>query len=167
MTPLLRRLEALLFAAGRPLPEHELAAALGVRLLDLPALLDQYRAQLTDRGFELSVSEAGVTLLPAVDLQETVARALRRMPDRLTAPVLEVLAVVARYQPVDRSTIERIRGVRSDRSLAVLEEEGLIEVAGRGEGPGRPVLWRTTPEFLLRFGLKSLAELDSLWPDEA
>jgi segregation and condensation protein B len=164
MRPELRLLEAVLFAAGRPVSERELAAALSVRVLEVRSLLAEYRALALGRGFALHESEAGAALVVAPDLAQAVAQALDLGRDPLTPPVLEVLAIIAEHQPVDRGTIEAIRGVRSDRSLAILQEEGLIEEAGRGAGPGRPVLWRTTPEFLARFGLGSVAELLAHFP---
>jgi segregation and condensation protein B len=165
VTALERLLEALLFAAGSPLPEAELARRMGLTVLELRSLVERYRANVDGRGFALVETEAGLGLVPAPDLQATVAERLGQRPEPLSAAALEVLAIVARHQPVDRATIEEIRGVRSERSLQLLAEEGLIAEAGRGEGPGRPILWRTTPEFLVRFRLTSLADLPA-WPEE-
>lgn len=164
MTPEERLLEALLFASGTPLPEAETARLLGMPVLELRSLLDRYRTRLSERGFALLETEAGLGLVPAPDLQPLLAERLGQRPEPLSAAALEVLAIIARHQPVDRATIERIRGVRSERSLQLLAEEGLIAEAGRADGPGRPILWRTTPEFLARFRLGSLAELPP-WPE--
>ena len=83
---------------------------------------------------------------------------------RLTKASLETLAIVAYKQPVTRHQISGIRGVDSDGVLRALCERGLVQEVGREEGPGRPVLYGTTTEFLERLGLGSLAELPSVVP---
>ncbi|TMM21365.1 MAG: SMC-Scp complex subunit ScpB, partial [Actinobacteria bacterium] len=83
---------------------------------------------------------------------------------RLTKASLETLAIVAYKQPVTRHQVSSIRGVNSDGVLRALTDRGLIEEAGRDEGPGRPLLYGTTPQFLERLGLPSLAALPSLAP---
>jgi segregation and condensation protein B len=83
---------------------------------------------------------------------------------RLTRAALETLAIVAYKQPVTRHQVSSIRGVNSDGVLRALTDRGLIEEAGRDEGPGRPLLYATTPRFLERLGLSSLAALPSLAP---
>jgi segregation and condensation protein B len=83
---------------------------------------------------------------------------------RLTKAALETLSIVAYKQPVTRHQISAIRGVNSDGVLRALTDRGLIEEAGREETPGRPVLYGTTPGFLERLGLPSLASLPSLAP---
>jgi segregation and condensation protein B len=86
----------------------------------------------------------------------------KRGPDRLTGPGLETLAIIAYRQPIARTDIEAIRGVNVDGVLSTLEGRGLIRTRGRAEGPGRPILYGTTSEFLQHFGLKSLEELPKL-----
>ncbi len=83
----------------------------------------------------------------------------RRSSDRLSASLLEVLAIVAYRQPVTRPQIEAIRGVDSSYALGGLVERGLVEVSGRAEKPGRPALYATTRSFLQHFGLRDLSEL--------
>jgi|GEM_PF-1232495 len=148
-----RRLEAVLFAGGRPLDEEALAHALGWTRIELESHLERYRASLAGRGFHLVREEDGWVLLTRPEYAEDVARALSTRRRELSRAALETLSAVAYFEPVERSFVDRIRGVRSERSLLILEEEGLIEEAGRGSGPGRPLLWRTTPEFRRRFGL--------------
>ena len=86
---------------------------------------------------------------------------------QLTRAALEVLAIIAYEQPVTRPHIDAIRGVNSESALRTLLRHGLIEEAGRTEGPGRPILYVTTPEFLQHFGLGRLAELPPLSTDAA
>jgi len=83
---------------------------------------------------------------------------------RLTKAALETLAIVAYKQPVTRHQVSSIRGVNSDGVLRALQDKGLVEEAGREETPGRPILYATTPSFLERLGLPSLAALPSLAP---
>jgi segregation and condensation protein B len=163
----LRRLEALLFAAGRPCPTAALALALGLTEAELEAHLGRLGETLAGRGLELASAGGRHTLTVARDLEGFVAESLGVGREGLGAAALEVLALVAWHQPVDRHRLEELRGVRCDRALALLRAEGLIEPAGRAEGPGRPVLWRTTPEFLLRFGLESLEAFRRLAGEEA
>jgi segregation and condensation protein B len=80
----------------------------------------------------------------------------------MTGPALETLAIVAYKQPITRNDIEAIRGVNVDGVLHTLEERSLIKTRGRVEGPGRPILYGTTTEFLQHFGLKSLEDLPKL-----
>ncbi len=86
----------------------------------------------------------------------------KKPSDRMTGPALETLAIVAYKQPLTRSDIEAIRGVNVDGVLHTLEERSLIKTRGRVEGPGRPILYGTTTEFLQHFGLKSLEDLPKL-----
>ena len=99
------------------------------------------------------------------DSQASVERfILSSRQARLTKASLETLAIVAYKQPVTRHQVSSIRGVNSDGVLRALTDRGLVEEAGRDEGPGRPLLYGTTPKFLERLGLPSLAALPSLAP---
>ena len=86
----------------------------------------------------------------------------KRPPDRLSGPSLETLAIIAYRQPITRADIEAIRGVNIDGVIKTLEDRDLIKTKGRVDGPGRPILYGTTNEFLQHFGLKSLEELPKL-----
>jgi segregation and condensation protein B len=88
-------------------------------------------------------------------------------PARLTKAALEVLAIIAYEQPVTRPRIDSIRGVNSESVLHTLLRYGLVEEMGRSEGPGRPVLYATTPEFLQQFGLSSVQDLPPFTPPPA
>jgi len=88
-------------------------------------------------------------------------------PGQLSQAALETLAIIAYRQPITRPEIEAIRGVRAESAIASLIDRGLIEEKGRSDGPGRPILYGTTQEFLIRFGLDSLASLPPLPAPEA
>ncbi len=149
-------IEALLFAAGRPVPVGRLAQAAELSLEDTRATLDRLEAVLAGRGVRLQRFRDTVALVTAPE----AAPAVRRLfdlepPPKLSRPLLETLAVVALLQPVTRAEVDRLRGVSSDRALALLAARGLVEVVGRAEGPGRPALYGVSRQFLEAFGLES------------
>lgn len=112
------------------------------------------RLQWTNQGVQLtSAPEAAQEVENFLQLEETA---------RLTRAALEALAIIAYEQPVTRPQVDAIRGVNSDSVLRTLLRHGLIEEVGRTEGPGRPILYATTPDFLSHFGLTSLDDLPTL-----
>ncbi|MGQ0765874.1 MAG: SMC-Scp complex subunit ScpB [Gemmatimonadota bacterium] len=163
MTPLARLLEAALFSSARPLSVDELAA------LDSDSSQSQIRAALDElrvtyetqgHGIELVELGEGVQILTRPEFTETIERAqLAVRPHRLSAASLETLAIIAYRQPIGRAEVEEIRGVNAGSVLKALHERGLIDVVGRGEGLGRPLLYGTTPLFLEHFALRHLEEL--------
>ncbi len=161
----LRTLEAVLFAADQPISEADLARSLGCSELELASWLERYRKEVLGRGFILQAEPEGLILLSAPEFSAAVAASRRHKSRTLSMASLETLAVIAYRQPVTRAVIERLRGVRCERSLALLEEEGLIAEAGHLSTPGQPVLWRTTEEFRHRFNLRSEADLPPLSAD--
>lgn len=174
MTKDLERLEAVLFALGHPIADDDLSRALGWTRVQLERQLEDYAGETAERGFFLSREQEGWILLSRPEHAEAIARAKGGYRRELGMAALETLAAIAYFEPVSRSFVDRLRGVKSERSLAILEEEGLIAEVGRGEGPGRPHLWATTAEFRRRFGLGSeplpelsaemVAEAESLRP---
>lgn len=111
-------------------------------------------------GVELVEIAAGWQILTRDIFAEAIERAqFATRPQKLSSAALEVLAVIAYRQPVGRAEIEEIRGVNSGGVLRLLQERGLIEVVGRSEGLGRPLLYATTPLFLEHLGLADLADL--------
>jgi segregation and condensation protein B len=158
-----RLLEAALFAAPRPLALDELV------VLDPEATEDDWTralAELKDHyetgghGVELVEIAEGWQVLTRPIFAEAIERAaFTARPLKLSGAALEVLAVIAYRQPVGRAEIEEIRGVSSGGVLRLLQERGLIDVAGRSEGLGRPLLYATTPLFLEHLGLADLADL--------
>ena len=158
-----RLLEAALFAAPRPLALDELG------ILDAEATEDDWRKALAElkehyetgnHGVELVELAHGWQILTIPLFAEAIERAaFAARPAKLSAAALEVLAIVAYRQPVGRAEIEEIRGVSCGGVLRMLQERGLLEVAGRSEGLGRPILYATTPLFLELVGLADLSDL--------
>ncbi len=164
---LLSAVEAILFAAGEPIPAERVALVLGEEpetILDCAEeLARQYEESLS--GIRLVRMEQSLQLCSAPEFSTYVIRALeQRRPPRLSPSALEVLAVVAYFQPVTRAYIDQIRGVDSSYTVSTLLDRGLIEPAGRLDAPGRPTLYQTSALFLRTMGLTSLEELPVL-PD--
>ena len=162
-------LEGVLFAAGEPVSVERLCLGLEVDRPTLDAvaqqLMDKYSYQR--RGIRLLRLETSYQLCSAPEYADYIRKTLEsRKPARLSQPALEVLAVIAYYQPVTRAYVDQVRGVDSSYTVGLLLERELIEEAGRLAVPGRPVLFRTTKNFLRSFGLSSLEELPEL-PDSS
>ena len=163
MTPLAQLLEAALFSASRPLTADELATLdVDATPADVRVALEQLREHydFNQHGIELVELAGGYQILTRPVYAAAIERAQFsvRAP-KLTAATLETLAVIAYRQPVGRIEIEEIRGVSAGGVLRSLQERGLIEVVGRSEALGRPLLYGTTPLFLELLGLRDLAEL--------
>ena len=158
-----RLLEAALYAAPRPLALDELST-LEPEATDADWLqaVQELREHYDNEGHGVEVVEiaGGYQVLTRAAFAEAIERAaFAARPVRLSAAALEVLAIVAYRQPVGRAEIEEIRGVSSAGVLRLLQERGLIEVAGRSEGLGRPLLYATAPQFLEYLGLGDLGDL--------
>ena len=162
-----RALEALFFVSDEPLTASVLAQALDVDRRTAETLCDRLQHDLEARGSGLVLRNVagGWRLYTHPDAASVVEQfVLSSRQARLTKAALETLSIVAYKQPVTRHQVSGIRGVNSDGVLRALTDRGLIEEAGRDETPGRPVLYATTPGFLERLGLPSLASLPSLAP---
>jgi segregation and condensation protein B len=162
-----RALEAVLFVSDEPLTPAVLSQALEMDRATVEALCEQLVRDLEarDAGVVLRNVAGGWRLFTAPDSQPIVERfVLSSRQARMTKAALETLAIVAYKQPVTRHQVSAVRGVNSDGVLRALVDRGLIAEAGRDEGPGRPLLYATTPAFLERLGLSSLAALPSLAP---
>ena len=160
-------LESVLFAAGEPVKAERLCLGLEVDRPTLDAVAQQLmdRYSYDRRGLRLIRLEGSYQLCSAPEQANLIRRTLEsRKPPKLSQPALEVLAVVAYFQPVTRAYIDQIRGVDSAYTVGLLLERELIEEAGRLSVPGRPVLLRTTKTFLRSFGLSDLDGLPPL-PD--
>jgi segregation and condensation protein B len=157
-------LEALLFAAGEPVPAERLARAAGVEPAEVRRGLDELASHLAagGHGVELRQVAGGFQLLTRPEHAAAVEACLQPRRAPLSRGALETLAVVAFRQPITRAAIEDIRGVRCDHALAVLVERGLVAAVGRADGPGRPILYGTTRRFLEHFGLPDLSALPPL-----
>lgn len=163
MTPLAQLLEAALFSASRPLTVEELATLdPEATAADARVALEQLREHydFNQHGVELVELAGGYQILSRPIHAASIERAQFsvRTP-KLTAATLETLAVIAYRQPVGRLEIEEIRGVSAGGVLRSLQERGLIEVVGRSEALGRPLLYGTTPLFLELLGMRDLADL--------
>jgi segregation and condensation protein B len=160
---LAKLLEAALFASPRPIPTEELAA------LDTEAspaavqsALDELREHydVEGHGVELVEQGGGFQILTRPEYTEAIERAQMAVrPQRLSGAALETLAIIAYRQPIGRADVAEIRGVDAGAILKSLLERGMIEVVGRGEGLGRPLLYGTTALFLEQFALRHLEEL--------
>jgi len=154
----LRLAEALIFASAAPvalrvlkplLPEEE----------SVEAVVEALRARYAGRGVELAEVGGGLQFRTAPDLAPRLTRVIE-VPRRLPRVAMETLAIIAYRQPVTRGEIEEVRGTAlSQNTLDALLEGELIAPCGRKDSPGRPTLWGTTPNFLAKFGLKSLSDL--------
>jgi segregation and condensation protein B len=162
-----RALEALLFVSDEPITTPVIAQALELDRRAADDLCDRLASQLEARGAGVVLRNVagGWRLFTHPDIAPEVERfVLSSRQARLTKAALETLAIVAYKQPVTRHQVSSIRGVNSDGVLRALQDKGLVEEAGREETPGRPILLATTPTFLERLGLPSLASLPSLAP---
>ncbi len=157
------KLEALLFVASEPVPQTQLGTALGITPAKLRDILDELDATLATRGLRIQTQRGRVQLTTAPELAELIQDFLNLdVTTRLSPAALEALSIIAYQQPVTRPQVDAIRGVNSDGVMRSLLSKGLIEEGGRAEGPGRPILYGTTPEFLQHFGLDSLSALPDL-----
>lgn len=163
------QLEALLFVSGEPVATAQLAAALDVAPSVVERSLNELDASLASRGLRLQRHAGRVQLTTAPQLAELVERFLGlEATTHLSRAALETLAIIAYQQPVTRPHIDSIRGVNSDSMMKSLLHKNLILESGRADGPGRPILYSTTPEFLQHFGLNSILEMPPLaMPEEA
>ncbi len=155
--------EALLFASDAPLSAEDVARGeVDLEPEDVAAAVEALRSEYeaASRAFQIYEIGGGYQILtrpeyaPYLERFETVSH-----EPRLSGPALEVLAILAYRQPIGRAEVEHIRGVGSASVLRTLQERDLIEVVGRGEGLGRPLLYGTTRRFLEHFGFRSLDDL--------
>jgi segregation and condensation protein B len=164
-------LEGIIYAADEPATIDQLAAALGDEKLAVQSSLDELVAGYADDGHGIEIREVagGFKLYTKPQQHDVVRRFIKslRPPLRLTMPALETLAVISYKQPVTGPEIGEIRGVNTSGVLKTLLDKRLITTAGRKEVIGRPILYRTSKEFLMRFGLSDLGELPSLKEFEA
>ncbi len=164
-------LEAIIYAADEPATIEQLAAALGAEKLAVQSSLDELVASYAseERGIEVRAVAGGYKMYTKPQHHDVVRRFIKslRPPLRLTMPALETLAVISYKQPVTAPEIQEIRGVNTSGVLKTLLDKRLITTAGRKEVIGRPILYRTSKEFLMRFGLSDLQELPSLKEFEA
>jgi len=157
-----RAIEAILFAAGERV---EIAQLVGVLEADKKDIIEATNALADElafnrRGIRILRLEDGYQMVSSAEMADYITRALEtRKPPRLSSSQLETLTIIAYYQPATKAMVEQLRGVDSSYSVGALLNKKLIEEAGRLNVPGRPIQYRTTPNFLRTFGLSSLEEL--------
>ena len=161
-TELQRAIEAILFAAGERLEISRMAAVLEADPKDVEtaadALANDYAFER--RGIRILKLDKGYQMVSSGEMADYVAKALEtRKPPKLSGSQLETLTIIAYYQPATKAMVEQIRGVDSSYSVGALLNKKLIEEAGRLNVPGRPIQYKTTPDFLRTFGISSLEEL--------
>ncbi len=164
-TEIQRIAEAILFAAGERIDVSRLAAVLEIDPKEIITAVDALADELSfnRRGIRIIKLENGYQMVSSGEMADYITKALEtRKPPRLSASQLETLTIVAYYQPATKAMVEQIRGVDSSYSVGALLNKKLIEEAGRLNVPGRPILYRTTPDFLRTFGLSSLEELPAI-----
>ena len=161
-TELQRAIEAILFAAGERVEISRLSMALEADPKEITAaadaLADTYSFER--RGIRILKLDKGYQMVSSGEMADYVTKALEtRKPPKLSSAQLEALTIIAYYQPATKAVVEQIRGVDSSYSISALLNKKLIEEAGRLNVPGRPIQYRTTPDFLRTFGLSGLEEL--------
>ena len=162
------QLEALLFVAAEPVTLVELADAVQANVKEIEAALIELGAGLASTGLRLQRHAGRVQLTTAPELATEIERFLGlEARSHLSRSALETLAIVAYNQPATRPHIDFVRGVNSETMLKSLLAKGLIYEMGRSDGPGRPILYATTPDFLQHLGLNSIADLPPLQVAEA
>ncbi len=157
-----RAIEAILFASGERVEIGRLASALQADPADIAAAADELADRLAfeRRGIRILRLEKGYQMVSSGEMADFVAQVLEtRKPPKLSSSQLEALTIIAYYQPATKAMVEQIRGVDSSYSVSALLNKKLITEAGRLNVPGRPILYRTTPDFLRTFGISSLEEL--------
>ena len=164
-TELQRAIEAILFAAGERVETARLSMVLEVDEKDIEQAADSLADELSfnRRGIRIIRLEKGYQMVSSGEMADYITKALEtRKPPKLSASQLEALTIIAYYQPATKAMVEQIRGVDSSYSIGALLNKKLIEDAGRLNVPGRPIQYRTTPDFLRTFGLSSLEELPEI-----
>ena len=160
-----RAIEAILFAAGERIEISRLSAVLEADPKDVEKATDELANDLAynRRGIRIFKLEKGYQMVSSGEMADYITAALEtRKPPKLSSSQLEALTIVAYYQPATKAMVEQIRGVDSSYSIGALLNKKLIEDAGRLNVPGRPILYRTTSNFLRTFGLSSLDELPEI-----
>ena len=157
-----RAIEAILFAAGERIEISRLSMALETDEDEIERAADALMNELSfeRRGIRILKLERGYQMVSSGEMADYVTKALEtRKPPKLSSSQLESLTIIAYYQPATKAMVEQIRGVDSAYSITALMNKKLIEEAGRLNVPGRPIQYRTTPDFLRTFGMSSLEEL--------
>lgn len=159
---LLRPVEALLFVASEPLSIKQIAKLTHATEIEIGATLQKIEEEYAERGIVLRQIAGGYRFASAPLARDVVEAYLLPAKTNLSTPALETLAIIAYLQPVTKSEIEAIRGVSAESVVSTLLDRQLIDEAGRKDVVGRPMLYKTTAEFLEAFGLRSLEDLPQM-----
>jgi segregation and condensation protein B len=170
MIELKRILESILFSSSRPLKLKVFVKKLSIYNSEeieqaLHDLIDEYRR--SDRAIEIVNVSGGYQMRTKIVFREWVARFIKEKDVGLTRPMLEALSLIAYKQPITKREIDMIRGVDSTRMIKQLLDKKLIEIAGRTDDVGKPIVFRTTDMFLEVYGLKDIGDLPTLKEIEA
>lgn len=160
-------LEAILFAAGEPVPAARISLILEKDEEEIRKAADELSREYEEsgRGMRILKLDKALQMCSAPEYASVIGKTLeQRKPPMLSQPALETLAVVAYFQPVTRAYIDQVRGVDSSYTVSVLLDRGLIERCGKLDVPGRPSILRTTDVFLRTMGISELSQLPAL-PD--
>lgn len=158
-------IEAILFAAGEPVPTERICAACECDCDEVDAAAQALMDELSfdRRGLRVIRLENAYQMCSAGEMSPYITKALEtRKPPKLSSSQLETLTIVAYYQPATKAYVEQLRGVDCSYSIGALLTKKLIEECGRLNVPGRPILYKTTPDFLRTFGLSSIDELPEI-----
>ena len=160
-----RVVEAILFAAGESVETQRIAQSVGCDIDEVDKAAQELMDELSfnRRGIRVVRLDKAYQMCSSGEMSEFVTKTLEtRKPPKLSASQLETLTIIAYYQPATKAYVEQIRGVDSSYSVGALLNKHLIEECGRLNVPGRPILYRTTPDFLRTFGLESLDDLPEI-----
>jgi len=163
-----QHIESLIFAAEQPITLEEMSGSLeevfglAFNTEDLLSTIDELRQRYAQDGFAFEIREiaGGYQFFTKAAYHRTIGAYLKQtMKKRLSQAALETLSIIAYKQPVSKSELERIRGVNCDYAMQKLLEKELVTITGRSEGPGKPLLYGTSPKFMDYFGLRSIEDL--------
>ena len=158
-------IEAVLFVADRPLSAGQLAILIEMDSDDIELLIHELQKEYDDtkRSFQIMEIANGFQICTRSEYALWIKKFYTtEISSRLSMSALEALAIIAYKQPVTRAGVEEVRGVISDSVIRTLLERNLINITGRKDAPGRPLIYGTTSDFLIHFGLKDLNELPSI-----
>lgn len=162
------QIEAILFTMGESVEINKIANALDIKPGQVKKIVKEMQKELEseDRGIKIIELENAYQMCSKPEMYEALIK-IAKQPKRqvLTDVLMETLSIIAYKQPITKSEIERIRGVKSDFAVNKLVEYMLVEEVGRMDTPGRPLLFGTTEEFLRRFGVESSDTLPVITPD--
>lgn len=157
-------IESLLFVSTEPLSVEEISKIISINPQEIRQLITEIQAEYQKdvHGFHLIEVAGGYLFATKVQYDQYIEKLIKPQLNNLSHAALETLAIISYKQPITRSEIEAIRGVKVDKIVSTLVEKNLIEEVGRKEGPGRPIIYATTKDFLRYFGLNDISELPKI-----